>query len=96
MKTMFEKFQQLAMAATYAEAGEWGTARELLPEYEPRTALNWFDSHFAAVAYAESGLREEAVRISSRRGHSRPAGHDIYESLGLKGVHVAIGYVSVN
>ena len=96
MKKMLEKFQKMAMAVTYAEAGEWDTARELLPESKPRTSLNWLESHFEAVAYAESGLWEEAVRISSGRGVSRPMGNDFYESLGLKGVRLTFGYVTVN
>lgn len=96
MKKMLEKFQKMAMAVTYAEAGEWDTARELVPESKPRTSLNWLEGHFAAVAYAESGLWEEAVRISSGRGVSRPMGKDFYESLGLKGVRLTFGYATVN
>ncbi|HBI15244.1 MAG TPA: hypothetical protein DDY20_06980 [Desulfobulbaceae bacterium] len=96
MKRMLEQFQKMAMAVTYAEAGEWNTARELVPDAKPSTELNWLEGHFAAVAFAESGLWEEAVRISSGRGVSRPRGKDFYESLGLKGVHLSFGYVTVN
>jgi hypothetical protein len=96
MKRMLEKFQKMAMAVTYAEAGEWDTARALAPEAKPRTSLNWLEGHFAAVAFAESGLPEEAVRIISGRGISRPVGNDFYESLGLKGIHLSFGYVTVN
>jgi hypothetical protein len=96
MKRMLEKFQKMAMSATFAEAGEWDTARELLPESKPRTSLNWLESHFSAVAFAESGLPEEAVRISSGRENFRSPGNDFYETLGLKGVHLSFGYVTVN
>lgn len=96
MKRMLEKFQKMAMAATYAEAGEWDTARELLPESKSSKELNWLEGHFAAVAFAESGLWEEAVRISSGRKSSRPVANGFYESLGLKGVHLSFGYVTVN
>ena len=96
MKRMLENFQKMAMAVTYAEAGEWDTARMLVPEAKPRTSLNWLEGHFAAVAFAESGLPEEAVRISSGRGLSRPMDNDIYDSLGLRGVHLSFGYVTVN
>lgn len=96
MKKLLEKFQKLSMAVTYAEAGEWDTARELLPESKPRTTLNWFESHFAAVAFAESGLREEAVQITSGKGVAGAPGYDMYERLGLRGVHLSFGYVTVN
>lgn len=98
MKKLLEKFENLSMAVTFAEAGEWDTARGMLPETKskPRTALNWLESHFAAVAFAESGLQEEAVQLTSGREFSRPQGQDIYASLGLKGVHLSFGYVTVN
>ncbi|MCK9265062.1 MAG: hypothetical protein RBR09_01490 [Desulfobulbaceae bacterium] len=96
MKTLLEKFQKLAMAVTYAEAGEWDTAREMLPESKPRTSLNWVESHFAAVAFAEAGLREEAVNLTSGRGVCSTLGRDMCESLGLRGVHLSFGYVTVN
>lgn len=96
MKKLLEKFEKLAMAVTFAEAGEWDTARGMLPESKPRTALNWLESHFAAVAFAESGLQNEAVKLTSGREFSRPQGQDIYSSLGLKGVHLSFGYVTVN
>lgn len=87
MKTLLQKFQKMAMAVTYAEAGEWATAQGFLPESEPRSEFNWLENHFAAVAFAESGLPQEAVRISSGKVTSRPLGHDIYDGFGLKGVH---------
>jgi len=93
---LLEKFQKLSMAVTYAEAGEWDTAREMLAASKPRTSLTWLESHFAAVAFAESGLHEEADRITSGREYSRPLGHDFYESLGMRGVHLSFGYVTVN
>lgn len=96
MKRMLEKFQKMAMAAAYAEAGEWETARGFVPAGKPGTLLTWLEDHFAAVAFAEAGLREEAVRIIGGRGLSRARGGDIYESLGLKGVHLSFGYVTVN
>lgn len=96
MKKLLEKFQKLSMAITYAEAGEWDTARELLPETQPSTTRNWLENHFAAVAFAESGLREEAVQLTSGKRISGAQGYDMYERLGLRGVHLSFGYVTVN
>ena len=96
MKTMLEKFQKPAVAATHAEAGEWGTARELLPAPYPRTTHSWLERHFAAVAFAESGLRQEAVRISRRMGDARQAGDDMSAGHGLQEIRLSFGCVRVN
>ena len=36
MKTLFRKFETLMMAVTFAEAGEFDTARQLMKEDEQR------------------------------------------------------------
>jgi len=93
---LIEKLQKLSMAVTYAEAGEWDTAREFLTQSKPSTSLSWLQNHFAAAAFAEAGLQEEAVHIISGREYSRQRGHEIYDSLGIRGVHLSFGYVTVN
>ena len=36
MKALFEKFEKLMMAATFAEKGEFETARQFMNEDQPR------------------------------------------------------------
>ncbi|MBI5559280.1 MAG: hypothetical protein HY885_16780 [Deltaproteobacteria bacterium] len=51
------------MAATFAEAGEWDTALTMIPAARPAKETNRFFKLFAAVAFAEEGMHEEALRI---------------------------------
>jgi len=39
MKKLFKKFETLMMAATFAEAGEFETAREIMNEDKPRKTM---------------------------------------------------------
>jgi hypothetical protein len=96
MKDILIKFQKTMMAATYAEAGEWDTAREMTPEIELSQEPNWLNRLFTAITFAESGLHDEAVRYMEpvrvrNRGYSSP----ITKELGLKGVQLMYGTVSI-
>ncbi|MEW6221428.1 MAG: hypothetical protein AB1634_18095, partial [Thermodesulfobacteriota bacterium] len=82
-------------AVTFAEAGEWETARQLIPEPRRRVQLNWWQRLWAAVAMAEEGLASEATRLLEP-GRSTPAGRsDLAEQLGLRGIHLAYGVLRV-
>ncbi|MEW6595207.1 MAG: hypothetical protein AB1413_10090 [Thermodesulfobacteriota bacterium] len=50
-------------AITFAEAGEWETARLYMPPVKT-TLRAWLEKTFMAVAFAEEGLADEAVRLS--------------------------------
>ena len=96
MKNLLSKFQKNMVAATFAEAGEWDTAREMTPitklSREP-TRLNRF---FMAITFAESGLRTDAIRILEPVGHkNRGFNSAIAVDFGLPGVRLMYGTVSL-
>lgn len=62
MKNSIKKFQKNMMAAAFAEASEWDTAKEMAPAKELARELNWVDRIFTAVTFAESGMHDEAIR----------------------------------
>jgi hypothetical protein len=63
MKNILRKFQETMMAATFAEAGEWDTAREMAPVTELSRDPTWLNRIFMAITFAESGLHDEAIRF---------------------------------
>ena len=84
------------MAAAFAEAGEWDTAREMTPEIELSQEPNWLNRLFTAITFAESWLHDEVGRDSEplrvrNRGYSSP----ITKELGLKGVQLMYGTISI-
>ena len=94
MKTTFNKFLDTMTAAAFAEAGEWDTAIEMLPSSRPQRILSWLDRQMMAITYAESGLFDEAVRISeSEQSVQKKA--DIFTELRSHGIHLAYGYAHV-
>ena len=96
MKELLQRLEKLYAAAAFAEAGEWETAREMIPKKKVRTGLTWFEKHFTAAAFAEAGMHDEAVRLVSGEGSIYPSGSDVLEKLGLRGVHLSFGYVRIN
>ena len=70
MKQTMEQYKDWWIAVAFAEAGEWDTAREMIPDSEPKTETGWLGRIFAAVAFAEEGLHDEALRIAG--GDKRP------------------------
>ncbi len=51
-------------AVTFAEAGEWETARYYAPHPRKSRLLAWIERHLEAAAFAEEGLHDEAMRIA--------------------------------
>jgi hypothetical protein len=96
MKNIITKFQKIMMAATFAEAGEWNTAREMIPDAELSRQPLWISKIFMAVTFAESGLHDEALRLlEPARTDNRNFNSTIMEELGLKGVRLIYGTVSI-
>ena len=96
MKNILEKFQNIMMAAAFAEAGEWDTARKMTPVSELSRELTWVDRIFMAVTFAERGLHDEAMPFLNPAGRgNRGFNSAIADNLGLKGVRLIYGTVSI-
>ena len=96
MKNLLSKFQENMLAATFAEAGEWDTAREMTPFAELSQEPTLLNRIFVAITFAESGLRNEAIRFLEPVGYrNRGFNSTIAEDLGLPGVRLMYGTVSL-
>jgi hypothetical protein len=96
MKNILQRIQKNMAAAAFAEAGEWETAREMLPETRLSPELSWINRVFMAITFAESGLHNEAVMLMGPLGSRRSDFNAVFcESLGLKGVQVIYGTVLI-
>ena len=71
MKHTMEQYKDWWSAVAFAEVGEWDTAREMTPDPKPKTTIDWFGRIFAAVAFAEEGLQDEALQFAD--GDKKPA-----------------------
>lgn len=67
MKTTKTKNQSWTTAITFAEAGEWETARSFMPVSRRNPVLAWFENMCMAVAFAEEGMQNEAVRLMNAK-----------------------------
>jgi len=96
MKNLLNKFQKNMMAATFAEAGEWDTAREMTPATKLSREPTWLNRIFMAATFAESGLHDEAIRfMGPASGRNRSFNSAIAEDLGLHGVRLMYATVSI-
>jgi hypothetical protein len=90
MKNMVKKFQKTMLAAAFAEAGEWDTAREMTPD------LELLDRIFTAITFAEAGLHTYAIHCLNPAGReNRDFNSVLAENLGLQGVQLLYGTVSI-
>lgn len=81
------------VAAAFAEAGEWETARSMMPDKSTTFEPSWFSRIFSAVAFAEEGLFEDAVRLAGGRAPQTVPVYDELEDLGLSIIHLRYGTV---
>lgn len=96
MKNMLKKFQETMTAATFAEAGEWDTARDMTPEIELSGEQTWLNKIFTAITFAESGLYNDAVLfLEPKARNDRGFNSVLAENLGLHGVQLTYGTVSI-
>ena len=63
MKKQTTQHAKLTTAITFAEAGEWETAMLYMPRVKT-TLRAWLEKTFMAIAFAEEGMAEEAVRLT--------------------------------
>jgi len=94
MKASITRHRSWMTAIAFAEAGEWETAREMMPVSRPNNNIGWLERMFMAAAFAESGLPEEAVRLVGNRQPSSRAGKGLLESMGFRGTQVAHGILA--
>jgi len=96
MRNMLNKFQKTMAAATFAEAGEWDTAREMTPDLELPREQTWLNRLFTAITFAESGLHNDAVRfLEPASGRNRGFNSVLAENLGLRGIQLTYGTVAI-
>lgn len=98
MKKASEKHQGWMMAVTFAEAGEWDTARKMIPPAKGKHVLGLILKTFMAAAFAEEGLHAEALRmLDGQSQHKHPAHHsirDFLDTIGLSDVPVTYAVVA--
>lgn len=83
-------------AITFAEAGEWETAKAMIPPAGPssREVTSLFRI-FAAAALAEGGMPVEAIRFMEQACPEKPAAEDFLKILGLDGFRLTYGVMAV-
>ena len=79
-------------AVTFAEAGEWETALSMtpLPAAKGRWA-EFLEKTFMAVAFAEEGMPDEALRLVGAKAHPQRRIATFLDSIGLRDVKMAYG-----
>jgi hypothetical protein len=84
------------LAAAFAEAGEWDTAREMTPDLELSREQTWLDRIFTAITFAEAGLHTHAIHCLNPAGRENRGFNSVLaENLGLQGVQLLYGTVSI-
>lgn len=97
MKELLRRTRAWMCAVAFAEAGEWDTARELMPASEANRQVSWLERQFAAVAFAEADLQMAAVEVAEGSGPAaRTPGLDVLAECGLRGIYLSFGTVSIS
>ena len=92
MQKTATRYQGWMNAITFAEAGEWDTARQMMPKGRSRHAIGWLQKTFMAAAFAEEGLPEEALRIMASQSPLANSSADAFlNSIGLGGIRMTYG-----
>lgn len=81
-------------AVTFAEAGEWDTARQMMPTSRTSNRIGWLHRIFVAVTFAEVGLHEEALRIVDNPQPRGDLADGFVEAIGLRGVRMTCGVLA--
>lgn len=88
MKKAPSNIKSWMTAITFAEAGEWQTAQEMIPDSGSNKEISWLEKIFMAVSFAEAGLPEEALRITAKL---QPPTENFMTTIGLGGVRMTYG-----
>jgi hypothetical protein len=82
-------------AVTFAEAGEWETARRYAPLRRKGRVREWIERNLLAAAFAEEGLHDEAMRLGEVTRTSPPLEEDALDALlRARGVRMFCGVLS--
>lgn len=81
-------------AVTFAEAGEWDTARAMMPSSRRKNKISWLQKMFMAVTFAEAGLHGEALRLIDSRQQENHYTEGFLDAVGLRGVRVTYGVLA--
>jgi hypothetical protein len=88
-------FSNWMNAITFAEAGEWETARQMMPaQRNIKKEMSGFCRIFAAVAFAEEGLPKEALRLLERPQLNTDSS-EFMKIIGLKGSRLTYGVLTI-
>lgn len=82
-------------AITFAEAGEWATAREMMPDGMVNKKISWFSSIFMAVAFAENDMRDDALSCLKATPVASHQYDDFMKTVGLAGIRMTYGVLAV-
>ena len=91
MKSESDNERSWMVAVTFAEAGEWETARTMIPLPAKRRWSEFLEKTFMAVAFAEEGMPEEALRLVGAEGRLPKRMTNFLDSIGLRDVKMAYG-----
>jgi hypothetical protein len=72
MKTTKTNNRSWTTAITFAEAGEWETARTFMPVSRRNPVVARFENLCMAATFAEHGMQDEAVRIMAAKETEKP------------------------
>jgi len=95
MKTTLSTLQKWLTAITFAEAGEWESARQMSPLVALNRKVNRFDRVFMAASFAEAGLHAEACVMAQTGSCKAGEADDFFASLGLAGIRMTYGVLAV-
>ncbi len=87
----------LWLAVTFAEAGEWDTARWYAPAPGKARPWAWIERHLVAAALAEGSLHDEALRVlrnGGGPGGSRREEDALDALLRARGIRMSFGVLS--
>jgi hypothetical protein len=95
MANQKQTHQSWTTAITFAEAGEWETARSYMPPTRRSRLAIWLEKTAMAVTFAEAGLPEEALRYTTATTATSPANtRNFLELCGLDQAHLTYGVIS--
>ncbi len=82
-------------AVTFAEAGEWETARTMIPLPGKSKWTEFLERIFMAVAFAEEGMPDEARRLFAAKAQPPKRIKSFLDSIGLREVRITYGVLQL-